>query len=189
MPLDRPPLVYVMGPSGAGKDSVLGYARANLTLADRIVFAHRYITRPAEAGGENHIALTPTEFEARKTAGLFTFDWQAHGTCYGIGTEVQAWQRAGMTVVMNGSRKHFSGLKSAASIVPVIITAPADILTQRLAERGRENEEQILARVQREAAPPTDPSTIVIDNSGPLYVAGRQFLDLARRLAPTRVDA
>jgi ribose 1,5-bisphosphokinase len=178
-----------MGPSGAGKDSVLDYARATLAPSDRVVFAHRYITRPAGAGGENHIALTHAEFEARKIAGLFAFDWQAHETFYGIGTEVHSWQRAGMTVVINGSRKHYSGLKSAASIVPVIITAPIDILMQRLAGRGRENEAQILARLQREAIAPTGAATVVIDNSGLLEVAGRRFLDLVRSLARSLVDA
>ena len=42
-------LVYVMGPSGAGKDSLLSFARS--ALADEpVVFAHRYITRPAGQG-------------------------------------------------------------------------------------------------------------------------------------------
>ena len=64
-------LVYVMGPSGAGKDSVLGRARSLLPPAAPVVFAHRYITRPAEAGGENHVALTRDEFATRRACGLF----------------------------------------------------------------------------------------------------------------------
>jgi ribose 1,5-bisphosphokinase len=63
-------LFYVMGPSGAGKDSVLRGARAQLEPADRIVFAHRYITRAPEPS-ENHIALSPEEFALRDEAGLF----------------------------------------------------------------------------------------------------------------------
>ena len=52
------PLVYVMGPSGAGKDSVLDRARTMLSVEAPVAFAHRYITRPADIGGENHVALT-----------------------------------------------------------------------------------------------------------------------------------
>src|ERR1700722_10988516 len=91
------PLVYVMGPSGAGKDSVLNRARALLGADAPVVFAHRYITRPAEAGGENHVALSPEEFAVRRAHGLFAFHWQAHGNEYGIGREIHAWRKAGLT--------------------------------------------------------------------------------------------
>ena len=60
----RPPLVYVMGPSGAGKDTLLRAARARLEGGD-VFFAHRYITRDPVPGDENFIALSPAEFEAR----------------------------------------------------------------------------------------------------------------------------
>lgn len=177
-----------MGPSGAGKDSVLGYARTHLDRRDRIVFAHRYITRPAGAGGENHIALTRSEFDLRKAAGLFAFDWQAHETCYGIGIEVQHWRHAGLTVVVSGSRGNFAALDpEPGAIVPVVITAPPALLAQRLAERGRETEAQILSRLQRTPETANDPTTVVIDNSGPLDVAGRRFVETLRSLA--RADA
>ena len=46
-------LVYVMGPSGSGKDSVINYARDHLakTRNRRIVIAQSYITRPPEVSG------------------------------------------------------------------------------------------------------------------------------------------
>jgi ribose 1,5-bisphosphokinase PhnN len=56
-------LIYVMGPSGAGKDSLLGFARDRLK-AEPILFAHRYITRPS-GNGEAHVELTVEEFEVR----------------------------------------------------------------------------------------------------------------------------
>ena len=71
-----------------------------------IAFAHRYITRPADAGGENHVALSRAEFALRRAHGLFAFHWQAHGNDYGIGREIQAWRAAGLTVVVSGSREH-----------------------------------------------------------------------------------
>ncbi len=110
-------LVYVMGPSGAGKDSVLSRARALLPPEAPVVFAHRYITRPADTGGENHVAVTRAEFAMRRAHGLFAYHWGAHGNDYGVGREIHDWRAAGLTVVVSGSRDHFlrtGGLDSQA---------------------------------------------------------------------------
>jgi ribose 1,5-bisphosphokinase len=173
------PLVYVMGASGAGKDSVLRGARDALTGDDRIIIAHRYITRPADAGGENHVSLTLAEFTCRRDAGLFAFHWSAHGRHYGIGIEIDAWRRAGFTVIVSGSRAHFATLDPDDDILPVVIAARPDILARRLAERGRETAPEIMARLQRE--PPVDhPAAVTIDNSGPLTAAVQVFLVAVR---------
>ena len=77
-------LIAVMGPSGAGKDALIAYARAKSDPA-QVIVAHRYITRPAGAGGENHVALSAAEFAARRAAGLFALAWESHGLAYGVG--------------------------------------------------------------------------------------------------------
>ncbi|HEV7393167.1 MAG TPA: phosphonate metabolism protein/1,5-bisphosphokinase (PRPP-forming) PhnN, partial [Burkholderiales bacterium] len=71
-------LFYVVGASGVGKDSLMQYARDTLHDEHAVLFAHRYITRMAGAGGENHVALTVPEFEIRKRHGLFAMSWQSH---------------------------------------------------------------------------------------------------------------
>jgi ribose 1,5-bisphosphokinase len=178
------PLVYVMGPSGVGKDSLLRYARSELAAGERIAFAHRYITRAPESVGENHVALSLAEFETRAAAGLFLFRWAANGFHYGIGVEVTAWQQAGFVVVVSGSRDHFISLKPRpAEIVPVLVVAGHDALRRRLVARGRESSAAIAARLARaEAYVIDDPNLVTIDNSGPLEEAGARFLALLRDL-------
>jgi len=180
-----------MGPSGAGKDSVLNRAREMLTADLPVAFAHRYITRPADAGGENHVALSPAEFARRRACGLFALHWQAHGNDYGIGGEIEAWRQAGLIVVMSGSREHFltSG-ECAADIVPVLITAPKERLHARLAQRGREDAGAVMARLRRGTAYDLDvPGLTVIVNDGALDDAARAFVRLLATLRRPARDA
>lgn len=178
------PLIYIMGPSGAGKDSVLGRARAMLSIDLPVVFAHRYITRPAEAGGENHVALSEAEFALRRAHGLFAFHWQAHGNDYGIGLEIHAWRRAGLTVVVSGSREHFRKLTGVdKDTVPVLITAPAERLQERLLKRGREDAAAAADRLRRGLADDLDvPGAMTIVNDGALDEAAVAFVRLLARL-------
>ena len=178
------PLVYVMGPSGAGKDSVLNRARALLAADAPVIFAHRYITRAAEAGGENHVELSPAEFGLRRTHGLFAFHWQAHGNEYGIGREIYSWRRAGLTVVVSGSREHFQQLGGVDDNThPVLVTAPAERLAERLAARAREDAEAAAERLQRsEAYDVTDRRLVTIVNDGALDTAAARFVSLLATL-------
>lgn len=165
-----PTLFYVIGPSGAGKDSLLGHCRAALPDGAPLVFAHRYITRPVEAGGENHVALTPAEFATRQAHGAFCLHWDGNGLRYGIGTEVRDWLAAGLSVVVNGSRGYLDQASARfPDLVPVLITVQPEILRGRLEGRGRETAEEIERRLTRAAAfTVTHPRLIRIDNSGPL---------------------
>lgn len=178
------PLVYVMGPSGAGKDSVMNRARTLLMPDAPVIFAHRYITRPAEAGGENHVALTKAEFALRRDHGLFAFHWEAHGNRYGIGCEIDGWRRSGLTVVVSGSREHFlaaGGLDEDTH--PVLITAPAERLAERLAARGREDSDAATERLGRGTAYEiADPRLVTIVNDGALDAAAQAFVSLLARL-------
>ena len=97
-------LFYLIGPSGAGKDALLTYAREHLAGSIPVLFSHRYITRPSQVGGENHVALTEAEFYQRQQLGLFALSWQSHQCAYGIGLEIDTWMQAGAHVVVNGSR-------------------------------------------------------------------------------------
>ncbi|WP_275096173.1 phosphonate metabolism protein/1,5-bisphosphokinase (PRPP-forming) PhnN [Sedimenticola hydrogenitrophicus] len=146
----RTPLIYVVGASGSGKDSLMQYARRKLAREPGVVFAHRYITRPADAGGENHVALSDEEFQARLCARLFALHWYSHGHAYGIGIEINQWLAKGVTVVVNGSRAYLSEARRACpELLPVWIEVSPGVLCQRLHERGRETAEEIERRLAR----------------------------------------
>ena len=175
-------LIYVVGASGSGKDSLMRYARNRLAHESQVVFAHRYITRAADAGGENHVALTQEEFESRRRAGLMAMHWESHGHAYGLGIEVNQWLAKGITVVVNGSREY---LETAAQrypeLVPVWIEVSPEVLRARLQARGREGAEEIEKRLAR--APKNQflgRRGELIRNDGELRVAGDTLVELIR---------
>jgi len=176
-------LIYVVGASGSGKDSLMAHARGQLANEIRLVFAHRYITRAADAGGENHIALTAEEFESRRQAGLFALHWQSHGHAYGIGIEVNQWLAKGITVVVNGSREYLNvAAQRYPELLPVWIEVSPEVLRKRLQARGRENAQAIEARLARQpASQSSSRAGEVIRNDGELRVAGDALVELIRR--------
>lgn len=143
-------LVYVVGPSGAGKDSLLAWARANIPAGLEVRFAQRTITRPADPAGENHVAVTDAQFDERLARGAFALHWRANGHRYGVGSEIAHWMAAGATVVVNGSREHIPEVRRRFPAVEVVhVAAPAPVLRERLAARAREDRAQAVARMAR----------------------------------------
>lgn len=173
-------LIYVMGASGSGKDSLMRYAREKLAKHSNIVFAHRYITRPADAGGENHVSLTPDEFSSRVATGLFAFHWQSHGHNYGIGIEIDQWLASGATVIVNGSREYLPHVfRRYRDVVPLLIEVSPDVLRDRLLRRGRENREQIEKRLQRHRLlSGACAEGLHVNNDGPLSESGDTLIGL-----------
>lgn len=175
-------LIYVVGASGSGKDSLLGYARQRLAQNPLVCFAHRYITRPAAAGGENHVALSPEEFDARARAGLFALHWRSHGLCYGIGIEIDQWLARGVTVVVNGSRGHLRPARRRyPALLAVLVEASETVLRERLHARGRETVEEIERRLQRNRLLALGAAVdVVLRNEGALETAGEALVGLIR---------
>src|SRR5512147_895757 len=178
-------LIYLMGPAGAGKDSVLRYARAQLDGSRNLVVAHRYITRPPEAGHENYVALSDGEFDLRLRKNLFLLDWKAHGLRYAVGAEVDLWRAAGLAVVVSGSREHFARAMSAyPGVLPVLIEASAEQRRERLLRRNRESAADIAERLERASAIRiAHPELVRIDNSGRLELAGNRLVTVLTEAA------
>ena len=161
-------LVAVVGPSGAGKDTLMAGARMRIGPDPRFRFVRRSITRPASAGGEDHEAMDRDAFVQRRDAGGFALWWEAHGLLYGIPRDIEADLAAGRCVVANLSR---GALAEAAACFPLLvleITAPPAVLAARLAARGREDPDTIAARLAREAPLPPSLRVRRVMNDGPL---------------------
>ncbi|EHM51779.1 MAG: ribose 1,5-bisphosphokinase [Yokenella regensburgei] len=173
-------LVWLVGASGSGKDSLLEALR--VFEHPRILVAHRYITRPWNAGSENHVALSEQEFFTRAAQQLFALSWHANGFYYGVGVEVDVWLHAGFDVVVNGSRAHLPQAKAryGASLLPVCLQVTPEILRQRLETRGRETQTEITQRLAR-AARYQPEGCHTLNNDGSLIQSVDTFLALIRQ--------
>lgn len=185
-----PKLVYVIGPSGAGKDSLLRWVSTGMPSDAGIAFARRTITRPARPDDEDHESLDEAAFARLRRAGAFALDWQANGLSYGIRSSELSTPRAVGVVVVNGSRAHVPVAAARyPALVAVHVTARLDTLKRRLALRGRETPEQIELRVSRSVSLqwPAGIRVVEIANDGDLAEAGgalRQLLLQEAHAAP-----
>lgn len=142
-------LILVVGPSGAGKDTLIGLAQSARAGDDRIVFPRRVVTREASSF-ENNEAVSQMVFGQMLARSDFAFQWEAHGLRYGIPRSIIDDIRAGRTVIMNASRTIIdSARRSYANVRVIAVTAPADVLAQRVAARGRASDGRIEDRLRR----------------------------------------
>ncbi|MEG7486311.1 ribose 1,5-bisphosphokinase [Enterobacter hormaechei] len=173
-------LIWLMGPSGSGKDSLLSALRQR--EHSQLLVAHRYITRAANAGSENHIALSEQEFFTRAGQNLLALSWHANGYYYGVGIEIDLWLHAGFDVLVNGSRAHLPQARARyeAALLPVCLQVSPDVLRSRLQKRGRENAREIDQRLER-AARYTPSGCHLLNNDGSLLQSVETFLSLIRQ--------
>lgn len=184
----RGTLFLVVGPSGAGKDSLI--ERARLAFSDRgdVVFARREITRPEDAGGEAHLPIDPADFEQRLDAGAYALSWRAHDLGYGVPVSILDDLAAGRSVVVNVSRGVIDEARRRFAPVRVLsIRVPAEVLAKRLGARGREDEARIADRVARAAAFAVAGEDVVeITNDGSLEHAEHRFISAISDALPRR---
>lgn len=151
MPKGR--LALVVGASGAGKDTLIAGARAHLAGDPNFVFPYREITRPAEAGGEDHVPVSREEFDQRCAESAYALAWDAHGLGYGIPAGIADDLAHGRTVVVNVSRTVIAVARTRfPNLLIINVTAPVRILAERLAARGRESADDVARRIDRSGA-------------------------------------
>ncbi|CCD84397.1 Ribose 1,5-bisphosphate phosphokinase PhnN [Bradyrhizobium sp. ORS 285] len=179
-PLGPGRLVLVVGPSGAGKDTLLNLARRECAGDDRIVFPQRVVTREASAF-EDNLEMSEVAFREALAAGAFALHWDAHGHCYGVPRKLRDDIAAGRTVVVNVSRTVIpSARRDYAEVVVVNITAPAEVLAERLGKRHRPSDTDIGERLHRTVSNETVTADVTINNVGDPATHGRRLIEVIR---------
>ena len=172
-------LILVVGPSGAGKDTLLGLARTACADDGSIVFARRVVTRESSSFEDNE-HLSPEAFREAALRNKFSAQWQAHGHSYGLPRSIDDDIRAGRTVVANVSRTIIEAMRRAYSKVEVVsITAPQEVLAKRLAMRARASDGLLDHRLQREVAGAAAPDKTIV-NIGSAEFHARQLVQAIR---------
>ncbi len=175
-------LIYLIGPSGSGKDSLLDAARTRLTERG-VHVARRVITRSAEAVGESAEAVSHDEFDRTESSGAFAMSWRANDLAYGIPLQIDQWLANGEDVLVNGSRGYLEQARQRyPDMIAVLLSVRPEVLRQRLLKRNRETPEQVEARLARNARfEDSLDEVFLLDNSGDLQESVDKLLRLIDR--------
>jgi ribose 1,5-bisphosphokinase len=173
-------LVLVVGPSGAGKDTLIGLARAACANDGTIVFPRRVVTRKPSSFEDNE-QVGPEAFRQAQGQGEFAVHWEAHGHCYALRRAIDDDIRAGRTVVANISRTVVEAMRRIyAGVVVVSITAPPEILSQRLAARARDSDGRVADRLGRAIDAAAAAPDVTINNVGSAEAHANQLIEIIR---------
>ncbi|RTZ63701.1 MAG: ribose 1,5-bisphosphokinase [Aquificaceae bacterium] len=139
----KPTLFFLLGPAGVGKDTLLNKLKKKQYSTKQPLVAHRYITKAIKENDENHIEMSVLDFNRRKEAGLFLFDWEYQGGSYAVGKEVLQWLESGQHVIVNGSRPYLATAQALVpDLVPIWMTISEKVLRKRLIIRARETKQE-----------------------------------------------
>ena len=173
-------LILVVGPSGAGKDTLLGLARAACADDGSIVFPRRVVTREASCFEDNE-QVSLDAFRQARSQGDFAVHWEAHGHCYAWPRAIDDELRAGRTVVANVSRTVIDAMRRAyADVVVISITAPPEILAERLAKRARSSDGQIADRLNRAVDGVAAAPDVTVTNVGDVEHHARELVQIIK---------
>ncbi|WGR91014.1 phosphonate metabolism protein/1,5-bisphosphokinase (PRPP-forming) PhnN [Bradyrhizobium sp. ISRA443] len=169
-------LVLVVGPSGAGKDTLLGLAKTACADDRNIVFPRRLITREASSSEDNE-EVSAEAFQRAVAGGDYAMHWEAHGHRYALSRAIDDEIGAGRTVIANVSRTVISAARrNYANVVVVLITGPPDVLAARLAMRARASDGRLEQRLARTIDETTASPDFTIVNSGTAEYHARQLV-------------
>lgn len=172
-PLGPGRLVLVVGPSGAGKDTLIGAVRDALAGDPAVVFPRRIVTRPSSAA-EDNVEADAEGFARMAAEGAFVLSWTAHGHAYGIPATIDAAIAEGGTVVCNVSREIIAEARRRYRNVTVVeITASPEVLAARIAARSRPSDGDPAARAARKVTAPVVADVVIVNDGAVEDAAAR----------------
>ena len=181
-------LILIVGPSGAGKDTLINGVRSLLGDQAPVRFVRRIITRPLEAGEEVHEPATEKAFLRAQEAGEFALSWRAHGLYYGIPADIALDLTQGRIVVANVSRAVVAEAARRFPVAVIEIVAPADLLARRLAARGREDAVDVARRLSRAIELPLPVERQRVVNDGTVEQGVRRLLAALRSVSGSPLE-
>jgi ribose 1,5-bisphosphokinase len=111
----------------------------------------------------------------------FAIHWEAHGHCNALPRAIDEDIRAGRTVVANVSRTVVDVMRRTyADVTVVSITAPPEILAERLVARARNSDGQIERRLSRTVDDAVVAPDVMIVNVGSVTDRTREFVRIIR---------
>lgn len=190
----------IVGPSGAGKDTIMNAVHEVLKNNPEFLFVRRIITRKAginsfndhdetsqNIGNEDNIGVSLEKFFELSQKASFSLQWFAHGIHYGLPMGIVDEVHKGKIVIANVSRAELEHAKELFGKVYVIeINAPIEILKERLLGRKREKITDIEERLKRANIPiqlPEGSKYCYIDNSGNVKSAVDKMLSILQSIS------
>ncbi|MFW9906567.1 MAG: hypothetical protein ACFFFH_19830 [Candidatus Thorarchaeota archaeon] len=178
-------LVFVVGRSGSGKDSIMRNVASALKLEDIPVHVlQRHITRLPDKTEES-LYVSEEEFLRKKSQKEYIISWYIYDNWYGCPQKpLKKALRRGEIVLVNASR---SILYDAKEKYPrskiVLIDAPDKVAEARIKIRGREDSNHLFerfTRMQKKIDMPFPDK--IIQNEGDLDLAVQELRDYLRTI-------
>jgi phosphonate metabolism protein PhnN/1,5-bisphosphokinase (PRPP-forming) len=172
-------LFVILGASGAGKDSIIHAIKQSSVDLE---FTRRVITREINIETEDFESVTNDVFDIMRDENAFIFSWNAHGLKYGIRRDILDHLKDGRHCVINGSRKALPAmLDEYPALIPILVTVDPNVLERRLRSRGRENEDEIAARISRSMMPPPE-GCYTISNNGMIEETAKECIRIMKSI-------
>ncbi len=170
-------IILIVGPSGAGKDSLLKICKQSFSSRDDILFVPRYVTRMPDDNERNYY-VDESAFNTLKQNGFFFIDWRAHGNLYGIGLD-PLFKKDTHAVIISVSRTVVDAFETVfRDVDTLVVSAPDTVLKKRLVNRDRESAEARHGRLARSGLETRARSHFCFNNDGPLEEMASRFIQL-----------
>ena len=175
--MNRGTLFLMVGPSGAGKDSLIRAAVETFAGDPSYVVARRVITRPLNIDREDHEPVSVEDFRGRVNRGEFLLSWNVYDTHYGIPMSYDAELANGRNVIANVSRTVVGpGVADYPPARVIQVTAPREVLEARL--RARADPATVAARLARAVVLPEGIPVTHLLNAGDLSTGAARLVRL-----------